>query len=162
MGCSVRTLILTAACVLVGCANERLPPKDDWVILRSTATPREIVLVRERLPTEAVRAKYPVLLRITWVFESSTADGLPTEAESERGKQISTVLEQLIERDGVFAMSRTVAGARSMYYYVKQPTAHSEDLRRYFDSMPPIHVRITARDEPGWDSMRKVLDGIRN
>lgn len=47
-----------------------------------------------------------------------------------------------------------------MYYYVTSPGSHAEALRQYFDSSPPITVKVTKHNDPEWNSIREVLNGV--
>jgi hypothetical protein len=156
------TLAIAALVVaLAGCASSDLPARDDWLVMeRSNTEDPEIVLVRLNFPSASVRSKYPNLLRVEWGY-ASLPNGMPTAEEIERGKALYSALEEIVGTDGVHAMTRTGDGGRTIYYYVKDPMQHSEKLRRYFDSLPPISVRIVGRHEPGWDSVRTVLDARR-
>lgn len=142
-------------------ANGSVENQREWLVLeRRNAQPREIVSVLAVLPGPEVRASYPVLLRLTWSY-AARADGMPTEEEIIRGRELYANLDRVIGQAGVFAMSRTGAGCRTMFYYVASADAHTNAIRDYFDSLPPISVEVTRRPEPGWDSVREVLDGLR-
>ena len=58
-------------------------------------------------------------------------------------------------------MSRIGGGGRTMYYYVGRAAAHSEAIRRYFDSLPPISVKVSVRNEAEWTSVKEVLNGTK-
>ena len=156
----LRALALATAFLIAACASIDPAQKDDWMVLRGEDEPPEIVLVRRKVPQE-IQSRFPVLLRVTWFYDA-LPDGLPTDREIERGRALYAALDRIIEKDGVYAMSRTVAGARSMYYYVNNPRDHAENLRRFFESMPSIQVRISVHYEPEWASVRMVLDGVRH
>jgi hypothetical protein len=158
---AVRILVAVSVLVLAACAATNVPEKDDWFVLERSGTDGpEIVLVRRRLPTESVRARYPVLLRVEWAYES-LENGPPTQKEAERGWEIYAALDKIIGREGVYAMSRTGDGGRTIYYYVEEPRRHAAALRRYFDSLPPISIRISVRGEPDWRSVSEVLGAVK-
>lgn len=147
--------------VLAGCTTIPVPEKDNWVVLERSGTGRpEIVLVRREVPGPTVRDRFPVLLLVQWGYDSLRS-GMPTEQEIERGRELYSALDRIIGSGGIYAMSRTGDGGRSIYYYVSDAGSHADALRRYFDSLPPISVRVEARDEPDWHSVREVLDAIK-
>lgn len=159
--------VLLALCAVA--VNARAAPaadgsagdKREWLILeRRNAHPPEIVSVLAIFPDPEVRGRYPVLLRVIWNY-AALANGMPTEEEIVRGRVLYANLDRIIGQGGVFAMSRTGAGCRTMYYYVASAEAHANAIRQYFDSLPPISVEVIKRAEPGWDSIREVLDGLR-
>jgi hypothetical protein len=146
---ALAALVLVAACTTID--------KDEWLVLsRSGKNRPEIISVRSALPADAIRARFPVLLQIEWGYES-LPNGMPTEREIERGRQIYAALDRLIGARGVYAMSRTGDGGRTMYYYVDDPAPHATALRTYFDSLLPISIQVTVRKEPDWRSVREVL-----
>jgi hypothetical protein len=88
-------------------------------------------------------------------------NGLPTEEELVRARELYAALDSIIGSGGVHAMTRSGDGGRTHYYYVENAAIHMEALRKYFDSLPPISVKIFVHDEPGWDSVKDVLEGVK-
>jgi Family of unknown function (DUF695) len=135
--------------------------RQDWLVLeRKGVGEPEIVTVLRALPAADVRNRFPVLLRISWGY-ASLPNGLPTEAEVKRGRELYASLDSIMGQKGIYAMSRTGAGGRTIYYYVQNATDHSEAMRRYFDSSPPLSINVTARNEPGWNSVQEVLRDVK-
>ena len=163
MRASTLLLCIAAISMLVENAAAREFPEGNprWLVLegKGAATP-EIVTVLGELPDPAMRARFPVLLQIAWGY-ASLPNGMPPEAEIVRGRELYANLDRIIGQGGIYAMSRTGGGGRTMYYYVQSTAAHSESIRRYFDSLPPISVKVIARDEPEWTSVKEVLDGVK-
>lgn len=160
-GHAAQVLVAVIVVALAACTTIDVAEKDDWIVLGRSGTDRpEVVLVRRELPTTSVRSRFPVLLQIKWGYDS-LPNGMPTEKEIERGRDIYTALERIIGKDGVYAMTRTGDGGRTIYYYVSDPARHAAALRSYFDSLPPISVRVIARDEPDWHSVREVLGAAK-
>lgn len=161
MKCLAQLLAAVIFVVLAGCTTMAKPENDDWVVLGRSGTEKpEVVLVRRDLPTASIRDRFPVLLRIQWGYDA-LPNGMPTEQEIERGREIYSALDRLIGNSGIYAMSRTGDGGRTIYYYVSDPASHAVALRSYFDSLPPISVRVIARDEPDWHSIREVLGAAK-
>lgn len=161
MKCFAQLLVAVIFVALAGCTTMPTQEKDDWVVLGRSGTERpEVVLVRRDLPIVSIRNRFPVLLRIEWGFDA-LPNGMPTEQEVERGREIYSALDRLIGNGGIYAMSRTGDGGRTIYYYVSDPTSHAGGLRTYLDSLPSISVRVIARDEPDWHSIREVLGAAK-
>jgi hypothetical protein len=134
---------------------------DKWLVLERTGTKApEIVTVIRALPPLTVRARFRVLLQISWGYQPLT-NGMPAEQELAKARELYSALDRIIGTRGMYAMSRTGDGGRTMYYYVEDVAAQREAIRRYFDAQAPLSIKVTARDEPGWDSVRKVLDAAR-
>jgi hypothetical protein len=66
----------------------------------------EVIAVMRELPGPSVRIRFPVLLRVQWGYDS-LRNGMPTEQEIERGREIYSALVRLIGSAGIYAMSRT-------------------------------------------------------
>jgi hypothetical protein len=161
MNISVRVLcfLATAALVFAAAATEFPEEKQKWLVLeRQGAKSPEIVTVLAVLPAPEVRAKFPVLLQVSWGY-ATRANGLPTEDEIVRGRDLYANLDRIVGARGIYAMSRTGGGGRTMYYYVASLGDHAQALRQYFDSLPPISVKLTQYSDPEWNSVREVLDG---
>lgn len=146
--------------VLSAAASESLEGKQDWLVLERKGGTPEMVTVLGKLPALAKRARFPTLLTVAWGY-AALPNGMPTEDELVRAHELYSNLDRILGQGGVYAMTRTGDGGRTVYYYVRDVATHSEAIRHYFDSLPPISVKVTARDEPGWDSVKEVLDGVR-
>lgn len=133
-----------------------------WLFLeRVNTTVPEIVTVLSKLPAEALRLEYPNLVRIEWGYKS-LPNGMPDESERITAQQLYKNLDAIFGNQGIWAMSRTGDGGRTMYYYVKNPHVHDSAIKQYFDSLPPISVRISTRYEPSWISIQKTLNQVND
>ena len=162
MNIAARILCFLATVMLVSAAAATEFPegKQKWLVLeRQGAKPPEIVTVLATLPAPEIRAKFPVLLQVLWGY-APLANGMPTEEEIARGRDLYVNLDRIFGQNGIYAMSRTGAGGRTMYYYVTSPGTYAEALRQYFDSLPPITVKVTKHNDPEWNSIREILNGV--
>lgn len=158
---SLAALFLMTALISSAAATDFPEGKQDWLVLeRKGAGTPELVTVLRALPPAGVRTRFPVLLQISWGY-ASLPNGLPTEAEIKRGRELYASLDSIMGQKGIYAMSRTGAGGRTIYYYVQNATDHSEAMRRYFDSLAPLSIKVTARNEPGWNSVQEVLRDVK-
>ena len=93
-----RLLCLVAAVLPVANAAAGAFPEGErrWLVLeaKSSAKP-EIVTVLGELPEPAVRARFPVLLQISWGY-ASLPNGMPAEAEIVRGRELYANLDRII------------------------------------------------------------------
>jgi Family of unknown function (DUF695) len=152
---------LTTALISSAAATDFPEGRQNWLVLeRKGAGVPEIVTVLRALPATDFRAKFPVLLRISWGY-TSLPNGMPTEADTKLGRELYARLDSIFGQKGIYAMSRTGGGGRTMYYYVQNATDHSELMRRYFDSLASISIKITAQNEPGWNSVQEVLSDAK-
>lgn len=131
-----------------------------WLVLeRDNRGNVEIVTVLDSLPAEDIRINYPQLLSIKWGYRA-LPNGLPTEQEIARGRLLYLALDRILGQDGYYAISRTGSGGRTIHYYVRNFQSHSASLKEYLDSLPPISVKVSLRDEPRWDSVSDILNSI--
>lgn len=142
-----------------GCASS--PSSDNWLILeRSYREQPEIVSVLRSLPSVDVRNRFPVLLEIAWGYRSQP-NGLPTDDEILYGRTLYFELDRILGSGGLHAMTRTGDGGRTIYYYVSNSEFFREPIRKFFDSQPPISVKVSVRDDPMWATVRGVLGAVR-
>jgi len=135
---------------------------DGWLILERSGTAQlpEIVSVIDKMPAQSTLAKFPVLLEVKWGYKA-LPNGMPTEEELAHARELYAGLERIIGEGGLHAMTRTGDCERTMYYYVASAERHAAAIREFFDAQPPIAVRVIARTEADWVSVRKVLDAIK-
>lgn len=152
---------LGAVCASPSTAMEFSEKRQDWLVLKRPGPGSdEVITVLNSLPSEDVRTNYPQLLSIAWGFES-LPNGLPTEPEIARGRILYTAFDQILGQDGIYAMSRTGNGGRTIYYYVKNFSNHSSALKEYLDSLPAISIKVSLHDEPQWNSVFDVLKNVK-
>ena len=130
------------------------------ILERSQSARPEIVTVIEKLPAQTVRARFPVLLEVKWGYKS-LPNGMPTEEELGRARLFYAELDRIVGESGMHAMTRTGDGGRTMYYYVENAERHTGAIRQFFDAQPPVSVKVTARAEADWSSVREVLSALK-
>jgi hypothetical protein len=156
-----RPLRLFVATAVLLCGLGGTFAADAWLILeRSGTTQPEIVSVVKELPALSVRLKFPVLLEVKWGYKA-LPNGMPVEEELARAKEFYAGLDRIVGGNGIHAMTRTGDGGRTMYYYVESADSHAVAIRKFFDAQPPVSVKVTARAEADWASIRKVLDAVK-
>jgi len=151
---------LSAMCASSSTAMEFPEKRQDWLVLKQHGLGSdEVITVLKSLPSQDVRANYSQLLSIAWGFES-LPNGLPTDPEIARGRILYAAFDKILGQDGIYAMSRTGNGGRTIYYYVRNFSNHSSALKEYLDSLPPISIKISLHDEPKWNSVFDVLKNV--
>jgi hypothetical protein len=156
---SLLLICASLLCVcLIGCQS---PSSERWLILERTSRPDpEIVSVVRELPTHDTRRQFPVLLEVRWGYKG-LPNGLPTEDELIFARTLYTGLDGIVANNGIHAMTRTGDGGRTMYYYVDDPAKLQDAIRKFFDAQPPMSVKVTARDDRDWNTVREVLSATR-
>jgi len=97
-----------------------------------------------------------MLLEIRWGYKG-LPNGLPTEDELIFARTLYTGLDRIVGGHGMHAMTRTGDGGRTMYYYVDDAAKLQGAIRELFDAQPSMSVKVVARDDPNWDTVREVL-----
>ncbi len=154
--------------LLLGAAHAESPftvgspeERKSWLIAeREGLGSPEILTTLEFLPDKEIRAKYPHLLSIAWGYES-LQNGLPTESEILKGRNLYSSFDKILGSDGIWAMTLTGDGGRTMHYYVRDFENHAPGLRAYLDSLPPISIKVSLRNDVDWEFLRKAICSIR-
>ena len=98
-----------------GAAASEIPEgKQDWLVLERKGGTPEIVTVVGKLPAPAVRARFPTLLRVAWGY-AALPNGMPTEGELVRGRELYSNLDRIIGQGGIYVMSCTGDGRRTIW-----------------------------------------------
>lgn len=155
-------LLLICAGFLCTCVIScQSPNSERWLIVERTSRPDpEIVSVVSKLPAPDTRRQFPVLLEVRWGYKRPP-NGLPTEDELIFARTLYTGLDEIVANNGIHAMTRTSDGGRTMYYYVDDPTKLQDAIRKFFDAQPPMSVKVIARDDRDWDTVREVLSATK-
>jgi len=135
---------------------------EGWLVLERSGTAQqpEVVSIIDKMPAQSTLVRFPVLLEVRWGYKA-LPNGMPVEEELVHARELYAGLDRIIGEGGVHAMTRTGDCERTMYYYVDSAERHAVAIREFFDAQPPISVRVTARSEADWASVRKVLNAIK-
>lgn len=160
---SLRTLVTSISVLFVlgiasGCGTSA--EKGNWLVLEKTSGRNpEIVTVLRELPPRSVRERFSYLLEVAWGYRSGP-NGFPVEQELTVGKELYAGIDRIVGDRGMYAMTRTGDGGRTMYYYVDDPAALEVEIRSFLASLPPISVRVRAQSDASWNSVQEVLSAV--
>ena len=100
-------------------------------------------------------------MEIVWGYQS-LPNGMPTEESLIHARSLYTGLDQAIGTNGIYVMSRTGGGGRTIYYYVHSVAHTSSAIHNFLDGQPSISVKVSASDDPSWAIVRNVVASTKD
>lgn len=106
--------------------------------------------------------RYPRRLTITWAYADPDGDDLPDNETTDLMRDFEDRVVDAIERDslGVLAFVYTFAGDREWHIYLADAKAVGAALNDALAEMPRLPIQIEATDDPAWEELKSVLDGV--
>jgi hypothetical protein len=125
-----------------------------WTVAEGRTEDSRPLLIRFREVSRAFpRELFSRRINIFWKMVQPRADGLPTDAESERLKAFEDRLVSAVEpsNEAVLSVVLTAAGVREWVFH----TGHVDRFLTQLTEMPQeverYPVELHANDDPGWE-----------
>lgn len=114
----------------------------------------------DELPAGTARAALPWLAVISWKYDGSSNNGMPTEAVNEVMVRLDRAIEESVLREGFarHAYSRTGNGLKELVYYISDRDAFMFAFNAAIKDHPPYPIEIVFYNDPEWEDLRKLLE----
>ena len=117
----------------------------------------------DELPDETTVGALPSLTVISWKYDGSSNNGMPTQDAHKPMKDLELAIESEIVREDFcrHAFSRTGNGLKELVYYVADRDAFMSKLNAALCNHPRYPIEIDFYDDPQWDSFIGLLNAFR-
>jgi hypothetical protein len=119
------------------------------------------LLVNE-LPAAAAVETLPWLTIISWDYDGSENNGMPSEAVNERMMALEEAIAAQLERDGflIQTYSRTGNNLKGLYYYINDRDSFLEAFNAALEGHDRYPIDITFYEDPQWQDLQEVLEAF--
>jgi hypothetical protein len=114
------------------------------------------------LPAAAAAGKLPWLTIISWSYDGSENNGMPSEAVNERMMALEETISGQLERDGFLLQtySRTGNNLKEFYYYINDREAFLDAFNAALAGHDHYPIEITFYEDPEWQDLQEVLQAF--
>lgn len=117
----------------------------------------------DEFPTATARAALPWLTVISWRYDGSVNNGMPTEGVNEAMVRLERAIESSLLRENFarHAYSRTGNGLKELVCYISD---RDEFISAFNDALrdhPRYPIEIEFYNDAEWEDLRKLLEGFR-
>ncbi len=122
-----------------------------------------IFKLANELPDGQTRWTLPWLAAITWEYDGSANNGMPTESVLEQMKGLENAVEKTLVASGSchYAYSRTGNGLKVLTYYVANQDQFMEGLNSALRDHPRYPIEMEFYEDADWEVFQKLLEQVR-
>lgn len=118
----------------------------------------------DEFPDQVTRAALPWLTVISWKYDGSSTNGMPSEGANEAMVMLEQGIEDSLLREGFMqhAYSRTGNGLKQLVYYIAD---RDEFMAAFNDALadhPRYPIEINFYYDSEWEDFRKLLEAFRS
>lgn len=117
----------------------------------------------DEFPTETIRTALPWLTVISWSYDGSSNNGMPTKNVNEAMVRLERAIENSLLRESFarHAYSRTGNGLKELVYYVSDRDAFMAVFNDALNAHPPYPIEIKFYNDAEWKDFRDLLEAFR-
>lgn len=117
-----------------------------------------IIRYLSRLPNAFDKTKFPVLMAITWTYESS--NGMPPQSEKSRMNELEDALTEAVEKNGAAILTALVTGNNTfeMQFYTQSEKLFVDLLNKALLGKPAFPIQIIPQSDHEWFAYKRFAD----
>jgi hypothetical protein len=122
-----------------------------------------IVKFVNRIPDEAIQTKLPMLTGISWKYDGSQRNGMPTNEINQRMIMLEAAIENSNSANKLFkhAYSRTGNNLKELIYYSNSQEEFMQNLNKTLAQHERYPIEIDFYEDKGWKEFRKLLNDFK-
>lgn len=115
------------------------------------------------MPDEAMRRALPWMVVVSWNYDGTERNGMPSPDVNEKMKRLEQALTELERPMFCFEAYRRIGiGLREFIYYVSNCESFMEELNRKLENHPTYPIAIEFYDDEHWSDFGKLIDDLGN
>ena len=104
------------------------------------------------LSSAKYKEKFPMKVGFTIQFNDNSPVGLPTDEEAQELNVVEDSIIDLVQKQGVQALSLTSGGIREFIFYVQENTDIASIHQSLLNNIKTHEVHCMGLEEPNWDT----------
>jgi hypothetical protein len=137
-------------------AAEQAPADNSWALAEASDDGRPLVFrFRTGFPSTVKRSRFPLMIAITWRFESDS--GMPSNREKASMDDLEESLSHVVESTGKAVLTVIVTGneVREWQFYTRSQDEFMRLLNQALAGKPRFPIEISTDDDPDWEAYSK-------
>lgn len=153
--------LFIATICLAMCATSNSQEKGIIGELKENGLPVVFRFVNE-MPSEEIREKYSWLTVISWKYDGTQRNGMPSEDVNRRMVTLEHELDELENGDFCrHAYSRTGNNLKELVYYIQDRTQFMDAFNDALSDHPSFPIEINFYEDRVWEDFQKILEMFR-
>jgi hypothetical protein len=138
-----------------------MPTEDTWRLATAEDDGKPLIFrVREQVPTFAHKNDFRHLLALSWPYEPSNDQGMPSPVDVDRMTQLEDLLMPAFEdaKEAFLTVVVTGYGVREWQWYARDPDRVMELVNATLGELEPFPVQFSFEDDPEWEGYTRFLE----
>ncbi|MBD0403902.1 DUF695 domain-containing protein [Flammeovirga sp. EKP202] len=122
-----------------------------------------IVSFENSLPDKDIRVKCPYLTVISWHYDGSKNNGMPSEIENNKMLTLEGSIDKILESSKEFqrAYNRTGNNLKEFILYISNQSQFMDILNTTLASHEKYPIGIKFYEDPNWSELSKLIDDFK-
>ena len=113
------------------------------------------------MPEEAIRRALPWMVVVSWTYDGTDRNGMPSLDVNEEMMRLDDALTNLERAMFCFEAYRRIGnGLREFIYYVSNCESFMQELNRKLESHPTYPIEIKFYDDEQWSDFAELIDDL--
>lgn len=151
-------MILLLGVSLMSYANE------EWLVAEAKVDGKPIIYkLISKLPDESQREAMPWLTVVSWKYDGSNNNGLPSEEDNKQMIKLEDGLETIEGRKSIFLDVYTATGnnLKEFVFYISDREIFMRNFNKALTGHSAYPIEINFYKDQSWDDLKKLLDRVR-
>ncbi len=138
--------------------------EETWIVAKSSVKGIPVVYkLMNELPDEITRGKLPWLTVVSWKYDGSTNNGMPTQDINEGMIELEDRLEAIAGREAIYldVYSATGNDLKEFVFYISDQTEFMENFNDAMSEKPRYPIEINFYEDKEWSDLANLQSDLK-
>jgi len=138
--------------------------EETWTVAKSSVKGIPVIYkLMSELPDEVTRGKLPWLTVVSWKYDGSTNNGMPTQDVNEGMIELEDNLEAIAGREAIYLDVYTGTGndLKEFVFYISDQTEFMENFNDAMSGKPRYPIEINFYEDKEWSDLANLQSDLK-
>jgi len=138
--------------------------EETWTVAKSSVKGIPVIYkFMNELPDEITRGKLPWLTVVSWKYDGSTNNGMPTRDVNDGMIELEDSLEAIVGREAIYfdVYSATGNDLKEFVFYISYQAEFVENFNDAMSGKPRYPIEINFYEDKEWSDLAKLQQDFK-
>ena len=138
--------------------------EETWTVAKSSVKGIPVIYkFMNELPDEITRGKLPWLTVVSWKYDGSTNNGMPTRDVNDGMIELEDSLEAIVGREAIYfdVYSATGNDLKEFVFYISDQAEFMENFNDAMSGKPRYPIEINFYEDKEWSDLAKLQQDFK-
>jgi hypothetical protein len=138
--------------------------EETWTVAKSSVKGISVIYkFMNELPDEITRGKLPWLTVVSWKYDGSTNNGMPTRDVNDGMIELEDSLESIVGREAIYfdVYSATGNDLKEFVFYISDQAEFMENFNDAMSGKPRYPIEINFYEDKEWSDLAKLQQDFK-